>query len=394
MASTGGALNEPERPPGARRARRAPWHRTLRRVLALFVLLYGFLLAIGLMESAFRGFGSGRAGGLFEGVDNPFTALMVGVLATVLVQSSSVTTSTIVALVASGQLSLGLAVPMVMGANIGTSMTSTLVSLGSVRRSLEFRRAFACATVHDVFNLLSVAVLLPLELATGWLQDASSRLATVLHSSGGGVESSYSSPVKAAVKAGTALLEGLLRDTGAPQPWLAILTLAVALGLIFFCLTRIMHVMRKLLADRIEAALNRMLERSGLFGIAAGAAMTVAVQSSSITTSMLVPMVGAGILSLRNAYPIVLGCNIGTTGTALLASLATGSELALAIALVHLLFNGAGTVLFYAVPGLRTVPPHLADRLAMMAARDKVWLVVYLVTVFVALPLGGILLFK
>ncbi len=364
------------------------------RLVALLALLYGFLLAIGLMESAFRGFGSGRAGGLFEGVDNPFTALMVGVLATVLVQSSSVTTSTIVALVASGQLSLGLAVPMVMGANIGTSMTSTLVSLGSVRRSLEFRRAFACATVHDFFNLLSVAVLLPLELATGWLHRAAEALAALLHAGGTSAESTWSSPVKVAVKAGVGLLDGLLGATGLAEPWLALATLALSLGLIFFCLLRIMHVMRGLLADRIEAALNTMLARSGLFGILAGAGMTFAVQSSSITTSMLVPMAGAGILSLRNAYPIVLGCNIGTTTTALIASLATGSELALAIALVHLLFNVGGTLLFYAVPGLRSLPLGMAEGLARLASRNKAWVVLYLLLVFLVLPLAGILLFR
>jgi sodium-dependent phosphate cotransporter len=374
---------------------RAPTRRALGRIAVLLILLYGFLLAIGLMESAFRGFGASQAGGLFEGVSNPFVALMVGVLATVLVQSSSVTTSTIVALVASGQLSLVLAVPMVMGANIGTSMTSTLVSLGSVRNSLGFRRAFACATVHDAFNVLSVLVLLPLELATGWLHLSAERLAGLAHGVGGGTASAspWSSPINVAVRSSVSLLDGLLAAIGAPQPWLALVTLALALGLIFFSLLRIMSVMRSLLAERIEASLNRMLGRSGLLGLLAGAGMTFAVQSSSITTSMLVPMAGAGILSLRNAYPIVLGCNIGTTATALIASLATDSESALAIALVHLLFNAGGTLLFYAVPGLRTLPPRLSEGLAELATRNKAWIVIYLAFLFIVLPLAGILLF-
>ena len=56
-----------------------------------------------------------------------------------------------------------------MGANVGTSITSTLVSLTQVADKENFRRGFAAATVHDVFNLLSVAVLLPIEIASGYL---------------------------------------------------------------------------------------------------------------------------------------------------------------------------------------------------------------------------------
>jgi sodium-dependent phosphate cotransporter len=363
------------------------------RLAALLALLYGFLVAIGMMEGAFRTLGASSTGGLFEGIDNPIAALLVGILATVLVQSSSVTTSTIVALIGSGQISMAMAVPMVMGANIGTTVTNTLVSMGSVRRTLEFRRAFACATVHDVFNVLSVVVLLPLELATGFLHDAALWIADRV---GGGetVDATFKSPVKQAVKAGAGAVEDLLGSTGLSGSPLAWVTLGLAVALILFCLARIMRLMRAMLVSRIEAQLNRALGRSGLLGILVGAVLTFIVQSSSITTSMLVPLAGAGILSLENAYPIVLGCNIGTTTTALLASLATGSPMALAIAMVHLLFNVLGTVLFYGVPGVRRIPPLLATRIAAVAARNKAWLAVYAVGLFVLVPLAGILLFK
>ena len=381
----------PGGPALARPGRRKP-HVAL-RIGALLALLYLFLVAIGLMEGSFRALAGESGQGLFHGVDNPFVGLMVGILATVLVQSSSVTTSTIVALVGSGQLTLEVAVPMVMGANIGTTVTNTLVSIGSVRRTQEFRRAFACATVHDIFNILSVAVLLPFELWTGMLRHEAERLGDWI---GAGVPggAGFQSPVKGLVKAGVKLVEGALSATGAEGRLIGALMLLVALGLIFLSLTRIMKVMRGLLESRIEASLNKALRRSGLIGIAIGCVMTIAVQSSSITTSMLVPLAGAGILTLENAYPIVLGCNIGTTTTALLASLGSGSALALDIALVHLLFNLTGTVLFYGVPGLRRLPIVLAEGLAAAAARNKLWLLAYALTLFVLLPLAGILLFK
>lgn len=366
----------------------------VRRLTIVLFLLYGFLLAIGLMGSAFQAMGSSMAGGLFSGIGNPFAALMVGILATVLVQSSSVTTSTIVAMVGAGQLSLEMAVPMVMGANIGTTVTSTIVSLGSVRRTQEFRRAFACATVHDVFNILAVVVFLPLELATGYLRTSAQWVASQLASDSSSVDATFHSPVKIAVKAGTKWVRAGLESTGLEGTLLEALVLTFSLGLIFFCLIKITTTMRTLLVERIESSINSMLARAGVLGILVGAALTIAVQSSSITTSMLVPLAGAGILTLRNAYPIVLGCNLGTTVTALLASLATGSEAALAIALVHLMFNLCGTILFYWVPGFRSLPPFLAVRVADAATRNKLWVFVFGFALFVVIPAAGIFLFK
>ena len=122
-------------------------------------LVYGFLVSIRLMGSAFKAMGAETASGLYEGIANPFAGLAVGILATVLVQSSSTSTSTIVSLV--GQtggtaLPLKTAIPMIMGANIGTTITNTIVSLGHIRQGGAFRRAFAAATVHDFFNLILV----------------------------------------------------------------------------------------------------------------------------------------------------------------------------------------------------------------------------------------------
>ena len=103
--------------------------------------------------------------------------------------------------------------------------------------------------------------------------------------------------------------------------------------------------------------------------IAIGIVITVLVMSSSITTSILVPMVAAGVLSTRNAYPITLGANIGTTATALIASLAVVRPEGLVIALVHTLFNVCGILLLYPVPMLRNIPIRLAERTAAAAAR-------------------------
>jgi len=107
--------------------------------LLVGVLLYLFLVSIGLMGAAFKGFGKGFAENLIRTTSNPFVGLFVGILATSVVQSSSTTTSIVVGMVGSGVITVGSGVYIVMGANIGTTVTNTLVSLGHFTRRDEFR---------------------------------------------------------------------------------------------------------------------------------------------------------------------------------------------------------------------------------------------------------------
>ncbi len=110
------------------------------------------------------------------------------------------------------------------------------------------------------------------------------------------------------------------------------------------------------------------------------------VQSSSITTSLVVPLAGAGVLSLRQIFPFTLGANIGTTVTALMASL-TGTVSALIAAISHLLFNVIGIVVIYGTPFLREIPIYCAEKIAEKAVENKLVPILYLVTIFVVVPL-------
>jgi len=363
-------------------------------VLVLF-LLYLFLVGVKAIESGIQGFGKDFTDSLFEGVSNPLAGLLVGLLATVLVQSSSVSTSTIVGLVGAGTLTVPLAVPMIMGANIGTTVTNTLASLGYLRRSAEFRRAFAGATMHDFFNLLTVAVLLPLELATRFLSKSAQALAGFLGRSANLEFENPDSPVKTAGKAPVKAFENFIEGLGAHNTVLGFLLLIVGLALILLALAYISRNMKLVVAGRIERSMNAVLAKGGgVTAIGIGLIMTVAVQSSSITTSVLVPMIAAGVLTLTNAYPITLGANVGTTVTALLASLATERPEGLVIALTHTLFNISGILLFYPVPQLRKIPLYLAGKLAAAAEVRKSLVFVYVIGVFVLVPLVGILILQ
>ena len=129
--------------------------------------------------------------------------------------------------------------------------------------------------------------------------------------------------------------------------------------------------------------------RGPLAGIAAGTGVTVLVQSSSTTTSLIVPLAGAGVFRLAQVYPFTLGANIGTTVTALLAATAvSGAEAlpALQIALVHFFYNLFGVVVIYGVPWLARLPLLGAENLAAIASERKSLAFAYVVGVFFLIP--------
>ncbi len=362
-------------------------HPLVRFVLVL-ALLYIFLLGVNGLGDGFKSLGKGAIETFFQATENPFISLMVGILATTLVQSSSVTTALIVGLVAAPENPLPIvnAIPMVMGANIGTTITNTIVSLAHMGRKEEFRRAFAVATCHDFFNFIAVAVLLPLELLTGYLQKTAEAL-TGLFTGFGGAQ--YDSPIKGTIKAGVKPIKEVIESaTGGGQLGAIVLILVSGL-LIFLALGLLVMLLRSAMRARVEGAVSQALERTALLGIAVGIVVTVMVQSSSITTSLLVPLAGAGLLTLEHAFPITIGANIGTTVTAFLAALAaTGpnAQAGITIALIHLLFNLSGTGLIYPFEKIRNIPLAAARRLANTAVRSRKWALLYVVGLFYGLP--------
>ena len=347
------------------------------QVLLLHLVLYAFLVSIGLLGAAFKLFGKDLAHQLIEMTSNPLVGLFAGVLATTLAQSSSTTTSIAVGMVAGGALTIQGAIPVIMGANIGTSVTNTLVSMGHITRKEEFKRALAGATVHDFFNLIAVAILLPLEIAFGYLRWIAENMANIFAGVGG---MKFSSPIKIIVKPAVILLRGLLADN-------PVLCLIVALVVMYLALKFLVDLAKGIVIKRSERFLHRYLFGAPLVTLLFGVVMTVLVQSSSITTSMVVPLIGAGVLTLEQIFPFTLGANIGTTVTAMLAALATGNLAAVTVAFAHLFFNLTGIVLVYPVPAIRNIPMKMARALAELTSRSRIYAFVYIGLVFYLIPL-------
>ena len=362
------------------------------RIIFIVVLVYCFLVSIGLMGAAFKGFGKGFAESLISTTSNPFVGLFIGVLATSLVQSSSTTTSIVVGMVGSGVLTVSNAIPIVMGANIGTTVTNTIVSLGHVSRREEFRRAVAGATVHDFFNLICVLIMFPLNLATGFLERLA-RLLEGLFEGFGGIK--FTSPIKTATKPAIHAIEHILTDWLNLADRLAYIAMVViSVVILFVALVYLVKTMRSLIIEKVESVLDDVLGKNALLAIASGMILTFIIQSSSITTSLLVPMIAAGILSLEAAFPIVIGANIGTTGTSILASFATGNPSAIVIAFVHFLFNLIGVLVIYPIKPFRTIPINLARALGELAYEKRHYAIMYVLGVFFVVPGLLVLVYK
>jgi len=348
-----------------------PW---VIRLLALLALLYIFFVSISLMGASFKFFGKDFAKHLLETTANPFVGLFIGILATSLVQSSSTTTSMTVALVAGGGLDVTRAIPIIIGANIGTSVTNTLVALGHIARGEEFKRAFAAATVHDFFNLLAVLVIFPLQLATNFLGRAASFLGERFVDIGG---FKLFNPLKTIIKPSVTFFTDLTHENGT-------LMLVIAAILLFVALRYIVKNLKAVVIGKVETFFSSRLFKNDGRSFSLGLILTVMVQSSSITTSLAVPLAGAGILTLRQIFPMTLGANVGTTITAILASLVTGEVSALTVAFAHLLFNITGILVLWPV---KWIPIRMAEGLSNAAQRSKLVPLVYILLVFFAMPL-------
>ncbi len=346
------------------------------KIIGIAAALYFFIVGVGGMGHAFKLFGKEFAETLLTATSNPITALCLGILATTLVQSSSTSTSIIVGMVAGGALSSQAAVYMIMGANIGTTITGMMVSLGHINRKAELERAFGFASLHSFFNVLTVAILLPLEWSTGALSSAAEFCAHTFQDFGG---MKVSNPMKAATQPTIEFIAMVCFQNG----WIMLVaTLALTYGM----LVAIVKILRSLVLEKLERFFNEHLFRSAGRAMFFGVVLTFAVQTSSVTTSLVVPLAGAGILRLIQVYPYCLGTNLGTTLTAMLAALATGSEVAVVAAFAHLLFNVSGILLLWPFPPVRKIPLAVASFLGAMAGKNRYFPIGVIVLLYFILP--------
>ncbi|MBN1694807.1 Na/Pi symporter [candidate division WOR-3 bacterium] len=344
--------------------------------LSLF-FLYLFLLGIELLSCSLKGFGTGFARTLISTTSNPFTALFIGMLATAIIQSSSVTTSITVGFVAAGTLTVSNAVPIIMGANIGTTITCVIASFGHFSVEKEFSKAFPAAIVHDIFNILSVAVFLPIEIFFHPIERLSVFLTAFLLGRGG---VTFQSPLDNIIDP---ISKRILSLFGEHYLILAF----VSIILVVIAITFFVKILRRASAEKFESLIDRYLFKNALTAGLLGLCLTAFVQSSSITTSLVVTLVGTQLTTIEKVFPYTLGANLGTTVTAILAALVTGNVNAITVALCHSIFNAFGITVWYP---LRKIPISMAKKLGTLSGKKRLLAFIYIVAIFIITPVIAI----
>ncbi|KAL7561531.1 hypothetical protein ACA910_022685 [Epithemia clementina (nom. ined.)] len=410
-------------------------------IFGVIVFLYFFLFGLELLSSGAKVMSGCRAGDLFGDDANPIAAVMIGLLATVLMQSSSATTSIIVSLVGddqgSGTISVAQGIYMVMGANIGTSITNTIVALGFSNHGEQLERAFAGATVHDMFNFMTVGVMFPLEVMTGFLEKLTQAMTKHAQTKN---DDDWEGPIKHLVaplgrqiiipnkKIAQQIASGehscdyfypmncpygaSYKSCGGEFGLIACdseknfcpaffsvdatpeddkvsggVVFFLAIFILFFCLLALVANLQKLLLGVSTRIVYKATDVNGYIAIMIGAGITMLVQSSSITTSTLTPLVGIGALRVEQMYPLTLGANIGTTVTGLTAAMVSDNIESLQVALAHLFFNVFGVLIWYPIPFMRSIPRYAAQQLGKGTRLWRGFPLVYIAVMFFLVPL-------
>jgi sodium-dependent phosphate cotransporter len=315
------------------------------------------------------------------------------------------------------------------------TVTNTIVALGQMGDGDQLERAFAGATVHDMFNFLSVAIFFPIELITGYLNRLTALCVRNFNSREGekwvGPIKQWVGPlttkviisnkdiIKAVAKGGscsdfypivcedpesptksTCSQVGLIGcDKGTdscPAFFQAdatqrddqisgITVFIIGLVILFICLFAMVTMLQKMLLGTSTRIIYKATNINGYLAILVGLGVTILVQSSSITTSTFTPLVGMDVIRLEQMFPITLGANIGTTITALLAALLSSTE-AMQVALAHLFFNISGIIVWYPIPFMRAIPLNAARSLGKATRIFRLFPVVYIVVCFLIIP--------
>eukprot|EP00934_Nitzschia_sp_Nitz4_P000057 Nitzschia sp. Nitz4//scaffold316_size20630//13831//16335//NITZ4_008657-RA/size20630-processed-gene-0.27-mRNA-1//-1//CDS//3329547517//57//frame0 len=414
------------------------WCHLLVGVLLIIFCLYFLGLGLELLSGGATVFSTCFAAPIVAKSENAFSDLMSGLLLTVLLQGSSSTFTLVVNLLRDDHRMINMrqAIFIMMGANIGTTITNTIVALGHFRHSSQLELAFAGATVHDLFNIFTVLVLFPLEAASGFLESLSKRLVTganteyvnrwlgpvqslvrplafkllipnedIIHdvAAGGSCSSFY--PIEC-INPDTPTFDtcpnvGLIScdpDSGDCPSFFdpsagqkgdqasGLVVLIIGLVLTFLSLFSIVHVLSKLLHGVSLRVLYKATNINGWLLILFGTGLTLLLQSSSMTVSFLTPVVGMGALRIRQMYPLSIGANLGTAISVIITVSSMENGQALQLAVAHFLFNTMGILIWYALPPMRHLPLTCAKRLGQYA---KVWhsiAVLYVLMVFFVLP--------
>ncbi|TAE19834.1 MAG: hypothetical protein EAZ95_01100 [Bacteroidetes bacterium] len=346
--------------------------------VALVGLLWAFLVMLKVMIVAFKMLNAEAVAQILAASANPFLCLFIGLLTTALVHSSSTITAMTIAIVASGTISPTSAVYMIMGANIGTTITATMVALGHATRRKEFRKAISASMAHHFFNLFSVFIFFPLEYYSGFLTYISQHTAVWFTQNISMNVGYVFSPIDVLILPVARFILYCLGNQ-------ALLGIFVAVWALFYVLQFATKLFEKIWVNLNESPLQVYLFHSPLQALVLGTFITALLQSSTVVTSLIVPIVAANKISIKRVFPFIMGANLGTTFKAIILA-SSANESAMSVAFMHFYLNVLGILFFFPLPALRNVPVMLARRMGKLTLSSRLFGFGYISLIFFLLP--------
>ncbi|EYC03513.1 hypothetical protein Y032_0093g2633 [Ancylostoma ceylanicum] len=422
----------------SRRAKAYYYSLSSLRFVAICIILFLYICSLSNLSTAFSLLGSRGLGKAIKAsplINDPISAVVVGMLATVVLQSATTTTNVLVGMVAADMITVHEAIPVMIGSELGGTLVNAIVSLAYSGKPEQFRRAFAAATLGDVFNICCIFVILPLELATGFIEEFSWLIVDPLIAEQGisfktldlltdpvnrmvlevneaelrnaTIDDDYFAPdhsfvYRCVFKNGSRIYKcpytHLFAYSSFSDSLIGWIVLVISIAVLVFCLIGIVYLIQTLLKGPLAKYVRGLLSRecpgrwrpcTGYTVMLVGLIITLAIQSNNIFNSSLTPLVGSGVISLEQMYPLILGANIGGSFSAVLAALtADGSrfEKTLHMAVCQVLYNIIGTFMFYLIPWTRKLPTFLARRLGEITDQYRWFIVVFILMFFVLIP--------
>ncbi|CAB3400184.1 unnamed protein product [Caenorhabditis bovis] len=400
----------------------------------IFLVLFVYVCCLANMSTAFgllASRGLGKAIQQSPLINDPISAVVVGMLATVILQSATTTTNILVTMVAANMITVHDAIPVMIGSELGSSLVNAMVSLAYSGKPEQFRRAFSAAILGDVFNICGLFVIFPMEMITGLIEKVSWWIVDPMISEQGlsfktlelltdpinqfilqvnepellnatirpeMFEANHSFVQRCQFANGSRIYncpyDHLFAYSMLGDRAIGWIVLIVSIVSLIFCLVAIVYLIQKLLEGHAAIYIRRLLSKQcpGVLKPCTGYVVMLVgliIQSNSIFSSSLTPLVGSGVVTLEQMYPLVLGSNIGTTFSGVLAAFSTDPsrfEKALHMAMCQVNYNIIGTCLFYIIPCTRKFPVYLAVKLGNLTDRYRWFIVVFILAFFVVIP--------
>lgn len=344
------------------------------QIILFILILVIFLFSLEMMSASALKINFFLNESVKNAINNPFIALVIGLLITAIFQSSSTTTTISVVMVASGLISLQSAIPIVFGANIGTSITAIISTISHINGKKEFKKAISAAMLHHLFNLFTACILFPLEYYTGIFSTLSQYIGGNFSNLIKGIEPQtgikfYSKSYE--------YLESIIQN--------GIILFFISLALLLTSIKLFTQLMKNSLIGDSQKIITHYIFGGSLRSFSWGVFSTSLIHSSAVTTSFIVPIVATDKISLRKAFPFIVGANIGTTFTAIVAALTKSPE-AMSLAMAHFLFNFFGMMLFLPIPKIRDYIIELVKKLGEIARDNKILVIIYVFLLFFVIP--------